>query len=468
MFKTLSLTAVFMLCSFQFDLVSAQTINRQTEARAGASHDENSLAASGETDRPPVSPEAIAEARKLYKEGVKYGAAGLFTQAAELFRRSVELNPAYADAYKGLGHAYFDMGRWEEAIQSLQQALTLDPGNKEALRRLDQAQQMQHETGRSEERLVAATPEPQPTAPVPVSLNPTPLPAAISSPSPAAISTPLPATVSTPLPAAESTPLPPSVSTTEVSVNEMSLTRLYRAGPGDVLDVRLNVQSSEPASTASTLFTITPSGLLEHPILTAPLPVAGLTVEEISTRLSDDLKRRTLADNPKVTVEVRDYVSHTILVSGLVKDPGTKILRREAIPLYVVVADAQPLPEAARVSVVRNESNEVFAIDLAQPAEMNLLVHPGDVITLQANPVQFFYVSGGVKAPGEKTFHRGLTLTQAIIAAGGLSGKSREARLARDDGKGFLVVSSYKLKDIDSGKLQDPLIQPGDRITIVD
>ena len=181
----------------------------------------------------------------------------------------------------------------------------------------------------------------------------------------------------------------------------------------------------------------------------------------------DDLKRRALSDTPKVSVGVRDYLSHAILVSGLVKEPGTKILRREAIPLYVVVADAQPLPEAARATLVRNESNELHTIDLAHPPEMNLLVYPGDVITLQANPTQFFYVSGGVKSPGEKTFHRGLTLTQAIIAAGGLTAKAREAQLARDDGKGFLVVSRYKLKEIDSGKLPDPLVQPGDRITIV-
>jgi protein involved in polysaccharide export with SLBB domain len=75
-------------------------------------------------------------------------------------------------------------------------------------------------------------------------------------------------------------------------------------------------------------------------------------------------------------------------------------------------------------------------------------------------------VAGGVKDPGEKTYRHGLTLTQAIIIAGGLTRKSNEVRLARDDGKGFLVVSRYKLKDIESGKLQDPLIQPGDRITI--
>jgi protein involved in polysaccharide export with SLBB domain len=98
---------------------------------------------------------------------------------------------------------------------------------------------------------------------------------------------------------------------------------------------------------------------------------------------------------------------------------------------------------------------------------MNLLVHPGDVITVQANATQFFYVGGEVKSPGEKTFRRGLTLTQAILAAGGLAGKSREARLARDNGNGFLVVSHHKLKEIESGKQPDPLIQPGDRITLV-
>jgi protein involved in polysaccharide export with SLBB domain len=143
-------------------------------------------------------------------------------------------------------------------------------------------------------------------------------------------------------------------------------------------------------------------------------------------------------------------------------------LRREAIPLYVVVADAQPLPEAAKVTVVRSEANEAYDIDLAQPAEMNLLVRPGDVITLHANVTQFLYIGGEVKAPGEKTYRRGLTLTQALIAAGGVTNKAKEARLGRDDGRGFLTVTRVKLKDIESGKVPDPQVRPGDRIMIVD
>jgi polysaccharide export outer membrane protein len=196
--------------------------------------------------------------------------------------------------------------------------------------------------------------------------------------------------------------------------------------------------------------------------------VGGLTVDEISTRFEDELKRRALADNPKVSIGVRDYASHTILVSGLVKDSGTKVLRREAIPLYVVIADAQPLPEAARVTLVRNETNQAFEIDLLNVIDMSLLVRPGDVITLLPNVTQFLYIGGEVRSPGEKTYRRGLTLMQAIIAAGGVTPKAKEARLGRDDGKGkgFLVVTRYKLKEIESGKVQDPLVQPGDRITI--
>jgi protein involved in polysaccharide export with SLBB domain len=90
------------------------------------------------------------------------------------------------------------------------------------------------------------------------------------------------------------------------------------------------------------------------------------------------------------------------------------------------------------------------------------------VITLHPNVTQYIYVGGEVKLPGEKTYRRGLTLTQAIIAAGGAMPKSKEARLGRGDGKGFLVVTRYKLKDIESGKEPDPVIKPGDRIMIHD
>jgi protein involved in polysaccharide export with SLBB domain len=249
----------------------------------------------------------------------------------------------------------------------------------------------------------------------------------------------------------------------EPSNEDLSLTKVYRVGPGDVLDVRIN--GAQPQQ--STLFTITPAGLLEHPLLAEPLRVSTLTTEEIETKIQDDLKQRAVIENPEISVGVRDYASHSILVSGLVKDSGTKFLRREAIPLYVVVADAQPLPEAAKVAVVRNELNQMFEIDLARVEEMSLLVRPGDVINLLRNETEFIYVGGEVKAPGEKVFRRGLTLTQAIISAGGVTRKSKVAEIGRDDGQGFLIKTSFKLDDIQTGKAMDPSLRPGDRIMIL-
>ena len=425
MFKSLAFFIVAVLSGPCVEQVSAQRSNY--------------------TDDPPssariVSSEAKAEAKRLYKEGVKYGLAALYAQAAQMFEQAVKLDPQHADAHFALGHAYFEMQQWKNAIKGFERAYQLNPKDNQARDMLTLARTMAHQGPPPSNKPRVQTPPKPESVQVSMSVNPT-----------------------SPPPVKAEDPAPVSTETKDnAAANDSSLTKIYRVGPSDVLDIRIN-DSSAPQST---LFTITASGYLEHPLLTEPLQVRGLTVDEISARLESELKRRALIENPKVSVGVRDYASHTILVSGLVKDSGTKILRREAIPLYVVIADAQPMPEAARATVVRNESSETFEIELSHATEMNLLVRPGDVITLLPNVTQFVYIAGEVKLPGEKTYRRGLTLTQAIIAAGGLTPKAKEARLGRDDGKGFLAVTRYKLKDIESGKVQDPVVKPGDRITI--
>ena len=407
---SLPLTLGLCLVVLTSSITTAQTRPRSLSG----SNEKSAITSVAESDLEVGSAEAGAEAKRLYRQGSDYGHAGLFTQAAELFQRATKLKPDYADAFRGLGHAYFDLKQWDKAIPSLEQALLLNPKDKDSRKRLEIARSM-----------AAGQPN-----------------------------------VGEKTGGTESPSAAPERSTTMKSVPaaNIELTKVYRVGPGDVLDVRLN-NAAEPIP-----ITISPTGLLEHQSLTAPLSVTGLTVEEINSKLDSELQKRSASAS--ATVVVRDYVSHAILVSGMVKEPGTKILRRDAIPLYVVVADAQPLPEAGQAVVVRNETNETFTVDLANPAETSLLVQPRDVITLGAAPTLFFYVSGDVKAPGEKVFRRGMTLMQAIMTAGGLTGKSGEARLARDDGKGFLVMTRFKLKEIESGKVPDPTIQAGDRITI--
>jgi len=401
--------------------VLAQSNGDQTKPRSLADPTESSSAAANGTAQRFTPSEAVAEAKRLYKAGVQYGDAELYSQAASLFEQALRLNPNYADAYASLGHAYFDMKQWDKAIPTLETALARNPKNKELRNRLAAARQAQEaERNKTGEQ----TPREIPEEPV-NSSRPTSVPTG-----------------------------------SKVAADAGTLIKIYKVGPGDVLDVRFNESSTGT-------FTVGTTGLLEHPNLTQPLPVAGHTVDEIADRIQSTLTARAAATDAKVSVAVTDYVSHRILVSGLVKEPGAKILRREAIPLSVVIADAQRLPEAAIAKIVRSETNEALTVDLANDAEVNMLVRPGDVITLEEAPAQFFYVGGEVKTPGEKAFRRGLTLTQAILSAGGVLGKAREIKLSRDSGNGFLVMTRYKLQDIESGKRPDPPIQPGDRITIV-
>lgn len=366
-----------------------------------------------------------AEAKKYFDLGQKYGNAGLFRQAAQLFVMSIEMKPDYANAYLALGHAYFDLGRWADAVDAFKKVIELNPKDKVAFVRLDAAK----EKLRAQQ---ATLPDPQNGHPVgeATSLN-------------------LPAN---PVPDQPADPL---------EAGGGSLLELYKVGTGDVLEISL----PDAPVNQTTLFTVTANGLLEHPSLNQPLKVDGLSPEEITSKLKEKIGRSANSGKESVLVAVREYNSHTIMVSGLVKEPGTKMLRREAIPLYVVLADAQALPEAGQVVIVRRA--RLVQLDLEESQSRNVLVRPGDVITVQAMPTRYFYVGGEVKDPGEKVFRAGLSLTQAILSAGGVTERGKKIELGRERGGGLLATISYKLKDINSGKLPDVPILPGDRIMVV-
>ena len=68
-----------------------------------------------------------------------------YDEALALYQRLVEMNPAHAEAHSGLGVALYSLGRVEEALESLDLALSLDPTleevrtNREAMRQSAQA-----------------------------------------------------------------------------------------------------------------------------------------------------------------------------------------------------------------------------------------------------------------------------------------------------------------------------------------
>lgn len=251
----------------------------------------------------------------------------------------------------------------------------------------------------------------------------------------------------------------PRIST---SARPTALTGTYNVGIGDVLDVRLsNVSTRE-----STLFTVLKNGTLEYPLLSAPISVAGLSTDDVARLLTNQIK---VIKSPRITVTVRDYASHAVVVGGLVDSPGRKILRREALPLFAVLAEALVRAEATEATILRN-GKDGEPLSLKDDKDMATLVLPGDVIKISgadAAAKKFLYVGGEVSSPGEKAFREGMTLTQALLSAGGASSSGKIIKVARRNASGFLSTNEYNLRSIEGGKTPDPVLEAGDRIEVV-
>ncbi|HEX7770917.1 MAG TPA: SLBB domain-containing protein, partial [Pyrinomonadaceae bacterium] len=90
----------------------------------------------------------------------------------------------------------------------------------------------------------------------------------------------------------------------------------------------------------------------------------------------------------------------------------------------------------------------------------------GDVITISGRPQEFYYIGGRINYPGQKQFQPGITLLQAILAAGGPTRQESKVEISREGSEGKLVTIRYNIKQIKSGEVEDPKLQAGDRIEV--
>jgi tetratricopeptide (TPR) repeat protein len=371
----------------------------------------------------PAAEPASMDSRAFYELGLREERAGRHAEAVKALRQSVLLDRNNAAAYVALGDTYAAAENWPESVDAYEQAARLNPDDPNTYERL----------GRAFTKLRSVRPS---------------------------------ETASRTAEAADASGTRPGTSATGAPVDDPDPTAVYRVGPGDVLDIRLLNRGARPTTTA---YEVTPTGLLSYPSLAEPLKVAGLTSDQIAARLGAQLKLRAGGADPEVAVGVRDYASHAVIVSGMVKEAGTVILQREGVPLYVVVAYAQPLAGAGQALVVSHATGRSTTVDLSDAAATKMLVRPGDVITVKQRPEQFVYVSGAVRQPGQKRFQVGLTLTQAVMAAGGALSSQGPAvvTVTRQDSDGQLTSTRYDLAEIKAGKTTDPPMRAGDRVEVI-
>ncbi len=237
----------------------------------------------------------------------------------------------------------------------------------------------------------------------------------------------------------------------------LSPTDIYKVGSNDVLYIKL-----QNAASGSDYYTVRPDGTIDFPLAGNNVVVAGLDITEIETLLKSSIK---LFPDPRLEIKIREYASHRVTVSGSLSNPGEKSLQREAVPFFVLKAGAMLTPDAGGVRITPQGQATQF-YELGDPKLDNILIFPGTSIEFVTAAQEKYFVTGKGVSTGEKTITRGLTLMQAVVAAGSGGKEPKKAVIRRRNANGILSNLEFDLRSVKSGRIADPTIVAGDIIDV--
>jgi len=238
----------------------------------------------------------------------------------------------------------------------------------------------------------------------------------------------------------------------------------YRLGADDRIQVTVN---GDPKLTQQVV--VGPDGRVSVPLL-GDVTIGGLTVREARELVTERLASDYLVD-PKVDLQITEYKSRWVMVTGEVGKPGRVALRGGAT-LKDALADADGLTVGAGDEIVISrdapEGHGKIQIPVDrrafERAELNPSLKTGDIVSVPARP--YVYVQGEVRNASKVALERGMTLMQAISIVGGLtewaSDKGVQIMSEGSTGK----VRLFNLKDIRAMRIPDPPLKGGDVIYV--
>ena len=245
----------------------------------------------------------------------------------------------------------------------------------------------------------------------------------------------------------------------------------YRVGPKDLLEIKvfevpeLNIERR-----------ITEDGTINLPLI-GEFPVAGLTVNEVASRLEALLEAKYV-QRASVAVQVREFRSKPIAVLGAVRQPGNLAFSGrwtllEAISAAGGVADAH----GDTIHVLRRADNgltdqisiPVDDLVLRADPDANIPIFANDVINVLPRIEVTVFCVGEVKSPGAQSFQSTdrITLLTAIARAGGLTDRaSKKIQIKRRDRDGKEREFEVDYRRILSGKDADVPLEGGDVLVV--
>jgi polysaccharide biosynthesis/export protein len=257
----------------------------------------------------------------------------------------------------------------------------------------------------------------------------------------------------------------------------------YQIGVGDILDIHVNDEEE-----ISGRYQVDQSGKVKISLLSSPLDAAGTTTFDLASRISQELKTQQILRDPSTTVLILRAVTQNISVLGAVVRPGVYPVEKPTTLLDVISLAGGLGPNAGNSLTVYHGSDATGSTtpstapaaapgaplltvninDLlsAKDRTANIMVHSGDVITINTAPVVF--VVGSVGRPGAFAIQdrrSQMTVLQAVAMA---EGPTANASL----GKTIIIRQSTSsstrqeipidLKKVMRGKDSDQILEAND------
>lgn len=239
-------------------------------------------------------------------------------------------------------------------------------------------------------------------------------------------------------------PAPPAVPTSDLSAMPPRPTDLI--GPGDVLNVTVYEAGvslfgsalkasalSGSVDTSSSGERLPPMRVDDYGYIKVPfvgrLRAAGRTAAELQTMIQSGL--RGLSQDPQVLVTIEQSITNSVIVAGEISKPGRLVLATNRESLLDTIALAGGYRGQAKDAVARvqrdGQTFEIRLSDLLDLPQQDVVVAPGDRITLVSRP-QSFSVLGAPNKSEEIAFPRSrLNLAEAVALAGGANPNAGDA-----------------------------------------
>lgn len=251
----------------------------------------------------------------------------------------------------------------------------------------------------------------------------------------------------------------------------------YVIGPEDGLQVTLYNVDVDTRTPRIVTLRVSYQGFITLPLI-GEVKVSGMSPSGVEKDLQKRYEKYIF--NPQVAVLVTDYKQQISLIGAVLKAGTIPLTGPKTVIEILAMAGGVSDKAGTQVHIYRQgeTGRESHIIDLAvltdnasfiNASNAGLItkpVQPGDIINV---PIAgSFFVDGAVRGPGAYPLGRRYTLTQAILAAGGVDREmySSDVSIHRRRGRGDLQTLSFDLDAISTGTTADPQIEADDVIVV--